>query len=107
MPINVLRDIRRIYAGLNADEIRGAAYQNLNVGLMAASEDAYQEMEQFLAPAWLGDTTRAEALKAMHRVNWAPVSHFDFVLCAPGLPLPPNGYEFKPADTDAVARAIL
>ena len=32
MPLSVLRDIRKIYAGLNADEIRAAAWRQLNVG---------------------------------------------------------------------------
>src|SRR5208337_4297100 len=47
MALSVLKDIRRIYAGLNADEIRGAAYRDLNIGLMAAGEPAYREMEEF------------------------------------------------------------
>jgi hypothetical protein len=107
MPFTVLKDIRRIYAGLNADEIRGAAHHNLNVGLMAESEDAYREMERFLAPPSLDDVSRAEAMKALHRVDGASRNHFDFVLCEHGLPLPANGYVFNPADTDSMARAIV
>ena len=55
MALTVLKDIRRIYAGLNADEIRGAAYHDFKVGLMAASEEGYAELERFLAPVWLGE----------------------------------------------------
>ena len=39
MPVSVLKDIRKIYAGLNADEIRGSAHQDLNVGLVASNEE--------------------------------------------------------------------
>jgi hypothetical protein len=105
--VNVLKDIRRIYTGLNADEIRGAAYRDLNVGLMAGGEERYREMEQFLAPAWIGGSAQVEALKAIHRVDGSPRSRFDFVLCESGIPLPSNGYTFNPADKKNLARAIV
>ena len=104
--MTVIKDIRRIYAGLNADEIRGAAYRDVNIGLMAAGEEGYREMEQFFAPPWLGGAAQAEALKAIHRVDGAP-SRFDFVLCEPGIPLPSNGYTFHSADKEYMARAIV
>ena len=105
--MSVLKDIRRIYAGLNADEIRGAAYRDLNVGLMASGEECYSEMEQFFAPAWIGGSAQLEALKAIHRVDGSPRSRFDFVLCESGIPLPSNGYTFYPADKEYLARAIV
>ena len=90
MALTVLKDIRRIYAGLNADEIRGSAYHDLNVGLMAASEEGYQEMEQFLAPLWLDATARAEALRPF--IGWtarrATVSILYFA--GEGVPVPPT-----------------
>lgn len=107
MPLSVLKDIRRIYAGLNADEIRGAAYRDLNIGLLAESEEGYREMEQFLAPEWLDDFTRAEALKSVHRADGSPRDRFDFVLCQAGVPVPSNGYTFNPADTVRLAREIV
>src|ERR1700686_2350138 len=107
MALSVLRDIRKIYAGLNADEIRGAAYRDLNIGLMAASDEAHLEMEQFFAPAWLDPLERAEALKAIHRVDGPPRNHFDFVVCGAGVPVPPNGYFFNPVDTEYMARTIV
>jgi len=107
MPLNVLKDIRRIYAGLNADEIRGAAHQDLNVGLIAVSEDAYREMEGFLAPEWAEADVRAEALRAVHRVDGTPRSRFDFVLCEPGIPLTANDYIFDAADPASTVRGII
>src|SRR5437762_769645 len=107
MPLRILRDIRKIYAGLNADEIRGTATRDLNVGLMAASEEAYRTMERFLAPAWLDAYARERGLRAIHRVDSSPTQRFDFVLCERGLPVPSNGYEFHPADGASSVAAIL
>jgi hypothetical protein len=107
MPLSVLKDIRKIYAGLNADEIRGAAYRDLNIGLTAGSEEGYHEMEQFFVPYWLDDAARAEALRSIHRMDGNPPNRFDFVMCETGIPVPPNGYLFNPLDTTAMARTIV
>src|SRR3984885_14998971 len=107
MALTVLKDIRKIYSGLNADEIRGAAYRDLNIGLEAATQEGYEEMEQFFVPYWLDDGARAEALKSIHRVDGSPQNRFDFVICETGIPLPPNGYRFNPVDTATMTRAIV
>jgi hypothetical protein len=105
--VGVLTDIRRIYAGLNSDEIRGAAHRELNVGLLAGSDEGYLEMERFLAPWWLNDITRAEALRSIRQVDGTPANRFDFVLCEPGVAMPPNGYLFDEADTFVTAQTIV
>lgn len=107
MPLGVLKDIRKIYAGLNADEIRSDAHRELNIGLMAANEDSYREMEEFFAPLWMDAFARAEALAAVHRVDVAPRSDFDFILCDLQTQVPSNGYLFNPADPANTARAIV
>jgi hypothetical protein len=107
MSLAVLKDIRRIFAGLNADEIRGAAWRDLNVGLMAASEESYEEMERFLVPRWLEARARDEGLRSIHRLDGTPGNGFDFVLCADGVPVPANGYRFHPMDTPSTVRAII
>lgn len=107
MALNVLKDIRKIYAGLNAEEIRDSAHRNVNIGLMAESEESYRQMEDFLAPEWLHAATREEALKSVHRVDGSPENRFDVVLCEGGIPVPANGYVFNPADTPATARAMI
>ncbi len=90
MALSVLKDIRKIYAGLNSDEIRGSADREINVGLMASSEAGFRRMEEFLAPASSGSLVRAQALRAVRSANGAG-RDFDFVLCEPGLPVPTNG----------------
>ncbi|HWF11702.1 MAG TPA: hypothetical protein VG297_24710 [Bryobacteraceae bacterium] len=106
MSLSVLKDIRKIYAGLNADEIRGAAHRDLNIGLMAATEEGRQEMESFLAPASMDAAARDEALRAVHLVDGSPRHRFDFVLCEAGVPAPANGYTFNPADTGSLLKTI-
>ena len=107
MSLAVLKDLRKIYAGLNADEIRRAAHQDLTVGLMAATERGYEQMEQFLAPLWLGADTRTEILRTIHRVNGSPNNRFDFVLCTDGEPVPADGYRFIAPDAELTAKAIV
>lgn len=107
MSLNVLKDIRKVYAGLNANEIRGAAFHDLKVGLMAEREDDYQDMERFLAPPELDPRDRYEALRTIHRVDGTPRNRFDFVLGAGDVPLPANGYRFQPADAESTAKTIV
>jgi uncharacterized protein (DUF697 family) len=107
MSLTLLKDIRRIYAGLNADEIRGAAYHDVNVGLMAASEEGYVRMEGFLVPYWLDETVRQAALRSVHRVNGEPTSRFDFILSSEGVPVPNNGYAFHPNDAESLTKNII
>jgi hypothetical protein len=106
MPLSVLKDIRRIYAGLNAEKIRRAAHRDMHIGLMAASEEGYNSMEQFLVPEWLPERRRQELMQTIHRVEGAPGNHFDFILCEPGIPVPANGYPFDAGSPDSTALAI-
>jgi hypothetical protein len=106
MGLGVIKDLRKIYSGLNADEIRGAAHRDVDIGLMAASEDGYRAMEHFLAPAILDDYARAEALRSIHRIDAGTREQYDLVLCEPGIPAPPHGYVFNPADPALTAQAI-
>jgi hypothetical protein len=107
MPVSLLKDIRRIYAGLNAEEIRRAVDQDLNVGLMAATEEGYQQMERFLVPLWINKDARAGALRKIHRVDGTPGNRFDFILCTDGVPLPGGGYRFHSADGELTAKEVV
>jgi hypothetical protein len=95
MALSVLKDIRKIYAGLNSHEIRASAGREITVGLMASSEAAFRRMEDFLAPPSSGGLAPAQALRAVRSVSGSP-RQFDFVLCEPGQPVPANGYLFDP-----------
>jgi len=106
MGLSVLKDIRKIYAGLNSDGIRTEAEHNVNVGLLASDSESYRRMEQFLAPPAADLTEQARALRAVRPVHGAP-SQFDFILCEPGIAVPRNGFTFESDDTGSLVRLIL
>jgi len=110
MALNVLRDIKQIYAGLNTEEIRAAAWRDANVGLQASTEEEYVRMEAFLAPPGIDPNVRQAALRATHRIGATPIdspAKYDFVLCGQGIPLPRNGFLFDPTDYNAMAKLIV
>jgi uncharacterized protein (DUF697 family) len=101
VPLGVLKDIRKIYAGLNAGGIREAASREVNIGLVATSEGVYRDMEDFLVP------TRGSALRMIQRLD-QPEKGFDILLCEAGVGIPRNGYLFDPAGSDgALIEAIV
>jgi len=99
VPIGVLKDIRKIYAGLNAGGIRVAADQTLSIGLVATSESVYRDMEDFLVPPHTNGYTRGQELRMIQRLD-QPQNGFDILLCEAGVGIPRNGYLFDPAGSD-------
>jgi len=93
VPLSVLKDLRKIYSGLNADEVRVASTRELRVGLLATSDGVFRDMEDFLIPPHWGYQRRAETLRMLTRLD-APAEGFDFFLCEPGVGLPRKGYMF-------------
>src|SRR5215469_4452693 len=106
MALSVLKDIRRIYAGLNADEIRDSAAQEITVGLMASSPDTIRRMERFLAPPAASQRDQARALHAARVVTGSPGRH-NIVLCEPGIAVPRNGYAFESDESGSLVNLIL
>ena len=90
MLMNLLKDIRKIYAGLDADAIRATAYQPVKVGLMASSESGYRILEDYLAPIGIDPEIGIQALRSLARVDSTPTDRFDFVICGPDMPVPAN-----------------
>jgi len=107
VPLGVLKDIRKIYAGLNAGGIREAADQGISIGLVATSEDVYRDMEEFLLPPHPSEYTRGQAMRAIQRLD-QPQKGFDILLCEAGVGIPRNGYLFDPGGSDgALIDAIV
>ncbi len=100
MPLNVLKDIRKIYSGLNAADVRAQAAQELSIGLLASSEDTFRDMEDFLVPPHLDHEARARTLRMVYRLE-KPQQDFDLFLCEPGVGLPRRGYLFDAAAPDS------
>ena len=107
MVLEILRDVRKVYSALNAEEIRATAHQDVKVGLMATSEAGYRTLERSLAPEGKDEYSRMQALRAARRIDGASTGRFDFVLCEPGVPLPANGYELNAVDPRATVSAVL
>jgi hypothetical protein len=112
LSLGVLKDIRKIYAGLNAGEIRNTSAQPFAVGLVATSDDVYRDMEDFLVPPDLDPYTRSQALRMVYRLDpaWKDQQQrdFNFLLCEPGVGLPRNGYLFDPRNpAEALIDAIV
>jgi hypothetical protein len=106
MALSVLKDIRKVLSGLNAEAIRELAAQDITVGLVASSEETLRRMEDFLAPPALGWAARSQALRGVRRVDGA-ARQYDFVLCEPGRPIPPNGYHFEAGSEDSLIPLIV
>ncbi len=107
MQLNVLKDIRKIYAGLNPEAIRLEAARDIQVGLMASDSETYRRMETFLAPAG-SDIQALRAVSSAAGTNPSEASQrYDFVLCEEGIPVPRNGYVFESDETGSLARLIL
>ena len=97
MPLSVLKDIQKIYSGLNAGAVREASRRELRIGLLATSEDVYRDMEDFLVSPDAEPQRRAQVLRMLTRLD-APREDFDFFLCEQGVGLPRKGYLFDPAN---------
>lgn len=101
-----MKEIRRIYAAVNADQVRENAHRTFTVGLMASGREVYRAMEELLAPPDMGEHFREATLRLTRRAGLTSVGGFDFVLCEQGLPLPANGFSFDPARPGLTATAI-
>ena len=112
---SVLKEVRKIAAGLNTEEIRTAAARNLRIGLAAGSEEGYRAMELFLCGAAPQSERQERAAQMLHRIDLAATGDggpeaCDFVLCEARIslgPLPLNGYRFDSHDPLKTAEAIL
>lgn len=107
MHLNILKDLKKIYAGLNPDEIRGTAWRNVHVGLVASNEEMFGRMEEWLAPQGSDPMALRSVGIVDSTISGEASSRFDFVLCEPGVPVPRNGYLFESADPGTLARLIL
>lgn len=107
MQLNLLKDIRKIYAGLNPDGIRASAWRDVNVGLVASNDAMYRRMEAFLAPSG-SDAAALRAVSVAGPLSSAEAANrYDFVLCEPGVAVPRNGYLFESDDSGSLPRLIL
>ena len=93
---------------LNPEEVRRIASKPLHVGLVAASESGYSEMEDFLVPPSLPREERIARMSWVHRAGDedAP-SQVDVILYQQGLRVPGGAFHFRRNDPHSTVAEIL
>jgi len=79
MSVKVLQNIREALGNLNPEEIRRHTERPLRIFLYAHSENAYRQMEDYLAPRRLSPARRAEVQQVIYRAseNFYPSANHD------------------------------
>lgn len=105
--LKILKQARAAFGMLNPDEVRKRAQQTVHVGLVAASESGYAEMEDFLVPTSLPREERIERMGQVHRAGDEDVpAKVDVVLYQHGLRVPEGAYAFRRNDPDATIHDV-
>ncbi len=88
--------------------MRELADRPLTVGLIASREEAYEAMEELLAPASLSRERRQELERVLYRAG-EPGSprQYDLLLCESELRCPPDAFPFDPAAPQRTLRDIV
>jgi hypothetical protein len=106
--LKTLKQARAAIGMLNPEEVRKRAEQPLHIGLVAASESGYSEMEDFLVPRHLPREERIERMGHVHRAGDENVpSEVDLVLYQQGLRVPEGAHGFRSADPEGTIDDIL
>src|SRR5208283_3554530 len=88
--LTLLKQARNALALLNPEEVRSRAGRPVTIGLVASSERAYEQLEDFLA----GGGSRELLFRA--GTEGAP-ERVDLVICEAGFDAPPEAYALDPA----------
>src|SRR5271157_5243040 len=106
--MKVWKQARTAFSLLNPEEVRSRARRPVRFGLVASSDAAYAEMEDFLAPAEGPLEDRTYLLDQVHRAADAVVpDKVDLILFEQGIAAPPGTYTFYRSDPSATIGAIL
>lgn len=106
--LKYIKQARAAFGLLNPEEVRRRAARSIHVGLVAASEDGYSAMENFLVPTSLPRELRIDMMGQVHRAGDENVpAKVDIVLYEDSLDIPDEAYSFHRDDPDATAKEIL
>jgi len=106
--LKALKQARAALSMLNPEEMRRRAARDLHVGLVAVTESGYNLLEDFLVPADLPGSVRAERLRHVHRATDSDVpSQVDFVLYEPGLKAHAEAFTLDRHTPEETIAAIL
>ena len=105
--LKMIKQARAALSLLNPEEVRKQAEKPVSFGLVAADGRGYAELEDFLAPASVGER-REELMNHVHRAGdpGAP-EHVDVVLFEHGIEAYPGAYTFdRDNPRDTIARIV-
>jgi hypothetical protein len=106
--LKMLKQARAAIGMLNPEEVRKRVEKPIHVGLVAAGEAGYCEMEDFLVPTSLGRDDRISRMGQVHRAGDEGVpDRVDVVLYEQGLDVPEGAYEFRRHDPGSTIAEIL
>jgi hypothetical protein len=103
--ILLLRQAARAIKHLNPEEVLEQANCPLRVGILAGSNGAYQDIEEFLLPP---DARPASSTATLERVQEdVPAEDFDLILVEQGLPCPAEAFTFFRDDPQRTIAEVL
>jgi hypothetical protein len=105
MAINFFGNLKQAISNLNPQEIRDQAAQPVRIGLHAASELGYQQMENFFAPSQVSADRRVELRNVLQRA--AAGQRYDIDIYSQEWPSPPGGFAFSVPNSERTVREIL
>lgn len=106
--LNLLKQARAAFSVLKPDEAQRRSQQPVHIGLVAADEAGYAEIESFLIPETADPQFRAAARRLVHRSTDPSVPRsVDFVLYQHGVPRPHGAVTFDPANPRATVSEVL
>jgi hypothetical protein len=106
--LSTFRYVKNYLSHLNPDEVRDMSDRPVAIGLVASSNDAYLDMEEWLLPRGISESKREESAALLHRAGdpGAPVE-FDVVLYEQGLPCPVGAFTFYRQSPETTVREII
>jgi len=106
--IQLIKQARAAFGLLNPEEVRRRAARQIHVGLVASSEQAYTEMEEFLVPTAMPREQRIDLMGYVHRAGDANVpAKVDIVLYDENLQPAKSAYSFHRGNPEATLNEIL
>ena len=106
--LNVVKQVRAAFSVLKPDEAQRRAARPVHIGLVAADDAGYAEIERFLMPETADVRLLAAARRLVHRSNDRTVPRtVDFVLYQQGLHRPHGAVAFNPANPRATVSEML
>jgi len=106
--LSTFRYVKNYLSHLNPDEVREMSDRPIAIGLVASSNDAYLDMEEWLLPQEMSQSKREESAVLLHRAGdpGAPVE-FDVVLYEQGLPCPVGAFTFYRHSPESTVHEII